>query len=124
MACGMVPEPIIRRKKQPYRSPDALCFVRSDAPEYVAQLLSREAVRDAGVFDPDRVRRLYEKCLQQGRSKATEGLFSNLDNMAFVGILSTQLLHHQFITHRTDEGDEVKFTTLVDRIRSSETITK
>jgi len=31
-----------------------------------------------------------------------------------VGVLSTQLLHHQFIRHAPDPGPPVSFTTLVE----------
>ncbi|HEX7480100.1 MAG TPA: asparagine synthase (glutamine-hydrolyzing) [Polyangiales bacterium] len=92
-AHGLVPEAILARKKQPYRAPDALCFVADDAPEYVAELLSERAVAEAGVFEPGAVRQLYRKC----RSRAAEAQFSNADNMALVGVLSTQLVHHQLV---------------------------
>ena len=116
MACGMIPEPIIRRKKQPYRSPDALCFVTADAPEYVSELLSQDALDRAGVFDAGRVRRLYGKCIRQAQGGATERVFSNTDNMSFVGVLSTQLLYHQFVRNNTAGAETVEFKTLVDRV--------
>ena len=116
MACGMVPDPIIRRKKQPYRAPDALCFVTGKAPEYVPSLLSEDELGQAGVFHAGRVRRLYDKCLRRVQSGAAEEAFSNVDNMSFVGILSTQLLHHQFIRNRVGNGERVEFNTLVDRV--------
>ena len=111
----MIPEPIIRRKKQPYRSPDALCFVTADAPAYVPELLSEDALGHAGVFDTGRVRRLYEKCIRQAQGGATEGVFSNTDNMSFVGILSTQLLYDQFVRNTPTGAETVEFKTLVDR---------
>jgi asparagine synthase (glutamine-hydrolysing) len=113
---GIIPEPIIRRKKQPYRAPDALCFVTSDAPEYVGEALSEEAIVRSGVFDPGRVRRLYAKCVNRAQAGAPEGIFSNTDNMAFVGILSTQLLHYQFVQDNR-AGEKVEFKTLIDRVR-------
>ena len=58
----VVPPEIIARKKQPYRAPDALSFVASDAPAYVADALSETAIRDAGVFEPGAVARLLGKC--------------------------------------------------------------
>ncbi|TIT47199.1 MAG: asparagine synthase (glutamine-hydrolyzing), partial [Mesorhizobium sp.] len=36
----IVPSEIVARKKQPYRAPNALCFVADDAPAYVREALS------------------------------------------------------------------------------------
>jgi asparagine synthase (glutamine-hydrolysing) len=56
--------------------------------DYVAEALSPECLRDAGLFDPVAVGHLLEKC-RSGRA----GGFA--DNQAFVGVLSTMLLHRQ-----------------------------
>ncbi len=92
-ATHLVPETVCRRPKQPYRAPDAASFIdvqRGQArAEYVAEALSPESVRRTGLFDPLAVRMLYQKALR-GR------LIGAADNMAFVGILSTQLLARQF----------------------------
>lgn len=89
---GIVPSAILDRKKQPYRAPDAASFVSEDAPGWVADLLSEAAVAKAGVFEPSVVARLYAKC-----KAAKDGTFSNADNMALVGVLSTQILHARLI---------------------------
>ncbi len=86
---GLVPPSVWRRRKQPYRAPIAPAFL-SDPPEYVETLLSAEAIRAAGVFDPQSVARLVHKC----RSGAH---ISEPEEMALVGIISTQLLHHLFV---------------------------
>ncbi len=39
-AKGLIPDAIIDRPKQPYRAPDAVCFVGEGAPEYVREVLS------------------------------------------------------------------------------------
>lgn len=92
-ARGLVPEEILSRPKQPYRAPDAACFVGPGAPDYVERLLSVDALRESGLFDPDATGRLVAKC----RARAALGPLSNADNMAFVGILSTQLLWDQLV---------------------------
>lgn len=56
--------------------------------DYVAELLAPASIRDAGYFEPQAVSRLVEKC-RQGRATGFA------DNQAFVGILSTQLVHRQ-----------------------------
>jgi asparagine synthase (glutamine-hydrolysing) len=91
-ADGLIPAELSRRPKQPYRAPISTCFLQNGAGDYVEHLLSTSAITDAGIFDPHRVRALMEKCERQdGR------LTSERENMALVGILSTQLLHEQFI---------------------------
>src|SRR5262249_4118382 len=49
---GRVPSEIIRRKKQPYRAPDALSFVGPNAPAWVEEALRPERVAQAGIFNP------------------------------------------------------------------------
>lgn len=93
VASHLVPAAIVARPKQPYRAPEATCFVdveqRRARAEYVDDMLSEQALRRTGLFDAPRVRKLYEKALR-GKTIGAK------DNMAFVGILSTQLLAHQF----------------------------
>lgn len=92
----IVPTEIVSRKKQPFRAPNALCFASDAAPEYIREALSETAIRKANVFDPASVTRLLAKC----QAKAGDGDLSNVDNMALVGVLSTQLLHQQFVASR------------------------
>lgn len=72
-AADIVPQEIIARKKQPYRAPDALSFVATNAPDYVDEVLSESALRDANVFDPRAVIQLLRKC----RAREGSGQFWN-----------------------------------------------
>jgi asparagine synthase (glutamine-hydrolysing) len=110
-AAGVVPHEIIARKKQPYRAPDALSFVAGNAPDYIDEVLSESAVRDANVFEPRAVTQLLSKC----RARGSDGQFSNTDNMALVGVLSTQLLHQQFIANRPDGSRPIEILTNIDK---------
>ncbi len=85
-----LPPSIVQRHKQPYRAPDAAAFLQGEGPDYVNQLLGRQCLAGYGYFDPDKVGRLVAK-LRRSRVHAAR------DNMAFVGILSTQLWHRQFV---------------------------
>lgn len=85
----VVPASILRRCKQPYRAPDRRAFFGDGVPEYVSELLSPYSLRQSGIFDAEGVRRLVAK-FSAGRATSTR------DNMALTGILSTQLLVHQF----------------------------
>jgi asparagine synthase (glutamine-hydrolysing) len=87
----LLPASIVRRPKQPYRAPDSSSFFVDERPlGYVAELLAPDRLRRAGHFDPPAVSRLVEKCR---RGKASGAV----DNMAFVGILSTMLLDELFV---------------------------
>src|SRR5262249_12564881 len=107
-AKGLVPESIIARKKQPYRSPDALALAGSARGSWVDACLSEGSLRDAGVFDPAPVLNLWSKC----RERREEGQFSNADNIALVGVLSTQLLYEQLVQHAQSSGPDVEFRTV------------
>jgi asparagine synthase (glutamine-hydrolysing) len=86
-----LPPAIRLRTKQPYRSPDSASFFVNGRPlEYVADVLSRPTLDRAGLFDPTSVGMLVDKCAA-GRATGFG------DNMAFVGVLSTMLLHEQMI---------------------------
>ncbi len=98
---GLLPQSILQRSKQPYRAPDALAFVTGPRAAYVDEVLSARAVVDAGVFDPTRVAQLWAKC----QAQAHQGQFSNADNMALVGVLSTQLLHQQLVATRFEASE-------------------
>lgn len=89
----LVPEQILHRPKQPYRSPDAAAFFLDETVDsWVSEVTSPEAVEAAGVFTPGAVQALLAK------GRRTRGVrLSNTDNMRVLNVLSTQLLHHQFI---------------------------
>jgi asparagine synthase (glutamine-hydrolysing) len=89
----LLPDVIAKRPKQPYRAPESVCFAGPHAPAYVRELLSPRAIAAAGHFDPDSVRRLLAKCAA-GTQTGTQ--IGTSDNMALVGILSTQLLDHLY----------------------------
>jgi asparagine synthase (glutamine-hydrolysing) len=108
-ASGLVPEEILRRPKQPYRAPDAACFVGPDAPEWVADLMDGACVQAAGIFDPEAVSRLWRK-VQSSKGPS----FSNADNMAIVGVLSTGLLHEQFVHRAPQRSSPGHFRTFID----------
>lgn len=78
------------RPKQPYRAPDSHSFFfEGKPPDYVGDMFSPSTLRRYGLFDPQATSRLYQKCM---RGEA----IGFADNMAFVGILSTQLIADTF----------------------------
>jgi len=116
VAQSIVPPEIVARKKQPYRAPNALCFIADDAPGYIREALSETAVLEANVFDPKSVAGLLGKC----QARTIDGDLSNSDNMALVGVLSTQLLHQQFIANRPCGLRRIELSVDVDRERLEE----
>lgn len=85
-----LPEAILRRHKQPYRAPNIPAFFSSTAPAWAEDLAGEKKIKEYGYFDHKRVGFLL--------NKIRSGLcMSNKDNMALVGILSTQLCHYHFI---------------------------
>ncbi|ANO50950.1 asparagine synthase (glutamine-hydrolyzing) [Woeseia oceani] len=85
-----LPESIVRRSKQPYRAPNVEAFVAEAASSGMLDFLHSDAVSRAGYFDSRKVDRLLNK------ARRSSGL-GERDNMAFVGILSTQVWHHLFV---------------------------
>jgi asparagine synthase (glutamine-hydrolysing) len=91
-ASGLIPPSITKRHKQPYRAPEACSFLQPAARDYVHDLLSPEQIRRDAIFDAPAVTKLVDKF----RKGAAIGI---KDNMGLVGVVSTQLLMHQFINH-------------------------
>jgi asparagine synthase (glutamine-hydrolysing) len=111
---GTVPSEILRRSKQPYRAPDALCFAGAGVPEWVEDVMSERALASAGYFEVHGTRRLYGLCRSGGAQQ-----FSNADNMALVGALTTQLVHQQFVaTAREWPTPGRAPATVIDRLEA------
>jgi asparagine synthase (glutamine-hydrolysing) len=88
---GLIPPSVQQRPKQPYRAPESATFFSGGrAPEYVEALLSPARLAGDGLFNPAAVQQLVAKA-RAGRAIGAR------DNMALLGILSTQLLVEQFI---------------------------
>jgi asparagine synthase (glutamine-hydrolysing) len=95
-AARLLPAQIANRVKQPYRAPDSQSFGDTAAPAYIDERLSAASVGAMGVFEPRATEKLVAKCRGQG-------FLGVRDNMAFVGILSTQLWHRKFVRRAADE---------------------
>lgn len=92
IAREVLPSTIVKRTKQPYLAPDGKSFFNDGkSPDYVEELLSENSIRQAGYFEPKAIALLVKK-FRAGRAVGFR------DNMALVGIISTQLLHNRFIS--------------------------
>jgi len=106
LARESLPPEILGRRKRPYRAPIHRSFFNEATPDYVRELLSEAAVNASHMFNPVAVGQLVAR-LKQGKA------VGETDDMALVGILSTQLVHHHFISNfRADvtltERDDIK----------------
>ena len=109
----ILPERIVKRKKQPYMAPDILSFFGEASPEYLDHYLSERQVSECGVFRPSAVTALVRKCRKRNRQGFRE-------NMAFVSILSTQIIYDRFISDfYIETPDELPGTKRVSRAREA-----
>jgi asparagine synthase (glutamine-hydrolysing) len=90
MMKGKIPDEILNRPKQAYRAPILSSFLGEEAPPYVKEVLSPESLLKTGIFNPESVAKLLVK-MNSGKA------YSEIDNMALTAIISTQILHKQFI---------------------------
>ncbi|MDH4027606.1 MAG: asparagine synthase (glutamine-hydrolyzing) [Nitrospirota bacterium] len=104
----LLPESIIARTKQPYMAPDSRSFFAGGTLDYVGEMFSENALKRCGCFDVRKTKMIFEKC----RKGLTIGF---KDNMAFVGILSTQILYDLFV-------ERFKADSLYDKNISNERI--
>ncbi|MEA3240285.1 MAG: asparagine synthase (glutamine-hydrolyzing) [Pseudomonadota bacterium] len=86
----ILPTDIVQRKKQPYMAPDILSFFGDREADYLDYYLSPARIKEVRLFKPEAVNALLSKC----RKKSRQGF---RENMALVGILSTQILYDTFI---------------------------
>ncbi len=95
----LLPASISKRPKQPYRAPIREAFPVDEPGSYIAEQLSDAKVFENGYFDVKKVNLLKKRFSQGAQQSANE-----VQNMALMGILTTQLLHQQFI----EDFDPVK----------------
>jgi asparagine synthase (glutamine-hydrolysing) len=86
----VLPAEIVGRRKQPYRAPIVNCLLAGAGRESAWELLTDDAVRRAGLFDAGKVSKLLTK-LQTVENP------SEIDSMALAGILSSHIIHQQFV---------------------------
>jgi len=90
-----LPASIVARHKQPYRAPDSPALFNGPHLPWRDELLSERKIREFGYFDARRVAMLVKKA-ELGRARAFR------DNMALIGVLTTQLWHHHFVERFSD----------------------
>ena len=95
---GRIPDVVCDRPKQPYRAPDSQSFFPKGVPDSrVVEAFEKKRLLEVGYFDAESACKLFDKC-RRGRA------IGFADNMAFVGMYSTMLLHEQFVEGRGTES--------------------
>jgi asparagine synthase (glutamine-hydrolysing) len=90
MMHNRLPESVLKRPKQAYRAPIAGSFLSSSAREYTLDLLSEHGINQSGLFSYPSVKKLLDKV-------STGEMATEMENMALSGIISSQLIYHQYI---------------------------
>jgi len=87
---GILPDEIASRAKHPYRAPIKQSLLNGKSAGYVKEALSEKSLEKSGLFDSGKVTRLLRKLESLDNP-------SEIDNMALVGILSSQLVYDRFV---------------------------
>jgi asparagine synthase (glutamine-hydrolysing) len=95
-----VPDEIWQRVKRPYRAPIHHSFFNPVPVDYVTELLSEEALSSTSYFEPSAVQKLAQKA-------ANGGELSEVEDMALVGILSTQLVDRMFVKKQRNHPERI-----------------
>ncbi len=92
LARRLLPAEIVQRPKRPYRAPMTTALFGPDAPAYVRELLSDEALDRFGLVDRAGVATLAGRAHRQDGRMAGER-----EEMALVGVLTLQMLARQIL---------------------------
>jgi asparagine synthase (glutamine-hydrolysing) len=87
---GILPEAILRRPKNPYRAPIRQSLLNRKMLDCTQEILSETSLKKANLFDTGKVSKLLRKMQASGSA-------SEIDDMALMGILSSQLIYQQFV---------------------------
>lgn len=90
LSAGRIPPSITNRSKQAYRAPISNSLYTANTNGNLTDILSDKSICSFGIFNPGKVKTLLAKIERHEIS-------SEIDQMALVGILSTQLLYKMFI---------------------------
>ncbi len=92
VASEWIPDDIWRRPKRPYRAPIHRSFFNEATPDYVRELLSPGQLAATGLFSAPAIGQLVKK-IERGMP------IGETDDMALVGVLSSQLVHQHFVSN-------------------------
>lgn len=97
----LIPATILKRDKHPYRAPISQSLFHPGSYPQLSEYLSADCIKSFGLFDVKKTGLLEAKIRKQANA-------SEVDNMALAGILSTQIIHDQFIARFSHDRVLVK----------------
>ncbi len=108
----LVPPGVLERHKRPYIAPNVRSFTRGIGREIAEEAFSVDRLSASGLFDPPRVRRLVDKAMA-GRP------LGERETMAFVAMLSTELLLERWALGSPVREDELRLEDFPERTLAS-----
>ena len=115
VAKKMLPKEIWQRRKRPYRAPIHHSFLNNGKSlDYINELFNEKSLKDSYLFKPASVQKLVTK------AKSTPQI-SEIEEMALVGMISSQLFYRQFIQkeHTKPQFNQTVPFQLVDRLKKN-----
>ncbi len=109
----ILPQKILQRPKHPYRAPikQGLLLHNKDL---IQNYCSENSIKESGLFEYKKVSKLINKLLNFEYS-------GEWDNMALVGILSSQIIYEQFIKgFSSSYSSSLEFDLLIDKRTNKE----
>jgi len=88
-----IPNSVLKRPKQAYRAPIQQALL-NDKSGFVNDVLQKSKLKDSGIFDCGSVETLINR-MKSGR------IISEMDNMALMAVLSTQIIEDKFIKNNS-----------------------
>ena len=108
----ILPVQIVNRPKHPYRAPIAQSLFHKNVAAHIRPHLSESALKNSGIFDAKKIGILLRKF-----DNMTDP--GEVENMALMGIVTTQMLYQQFIAgFPLKQASHITPTIVIDR-RSS-----
>lgn len=105
---GKIPPSITNRPKQPYRAPIASLVNSNQIPDSLMEILTDSSLNSIGIFSSRKVNLLINSIKHRKP-------ISETDQMAFIGIISTQVLYKKFISSAIESNaDLLKNYHLID----------
>jgi len=89
-----IPDSIVKRSKQAYRAPISFMINNRDSSEMIQYALSPSKIGQFQLFDSKAVEKLKHKY-----ARGTN--ISEIDNMALIGVVSSQMLFEQYISNHS-----------------------
>ena len=86
---GKIPDSVVKRPKQAYRAPIASALL-ADKNGFVDTILDNSQLKETGIFNPKSVELLLKRLKNSNQ-------VSEVDNMALMGLLSTQVVHNKLV---------------------------